>query len=66
MNRCNLDIGFQDAEGEMAADSLDAAMGGKGSVVIIAGQAGNGTTIGRVGAIGRKLTLSSVSDRLDT
>lgn len=36
-------------EGEMAADSLNAAMGGKGSVVIIAGQAGNGTTIGRVG-----------------
>lgn len=36
-------------EGEMAADSLNAAMGGKGSVIIIAGQAGNGTTIGRVG-----------------
>jgi ABC-type sugar transport system substrate-binding protein len=36
-------------EGQMAADSLNAAMGGKGSVVIIAGQAGNGTTIGRVG-----------------
>jgi ribose transport system substrate-binding protein len=35
-------------EGEMAADSLNAAMGGKGSVIIIAGQAGNGTTIGRV------------------
>lgn len=35
-------------EGEMAADSLNAAMGGKGAVVVIAGQAGNGTTIGRV------------------
>ncbi|MDG4648684.1 sugar ABC transporter substrate-binding protein [Roseibacterium sp. SDUM158017] len=35
-------------EGEMAADSLNEAMGGAGSIVIIAGQAGNGTTIGRV------------------
>lgn len=36
-------------EGRMAADSLNQAMGGTGTVVIIAGQAGNGTTIGRVG-----------------
>lgn len=36
-------------QGGMAADSLQAAMGGKGSVIVIAGQAGNGTTIGRVG-----------------
>lgn len=36
-------------QGGMAADSLQAAMGGKGNVIVIAGQAGNGTTIGRVG-----------------
>lgn len=36
-------------QGGMAADSLQAAMDGKGSVIVIAGQAGNGTTIGRVG-----------------
>ncbi|MCU0906522.1 MAG: sugar ABC transporter substrate-binding protein [Rhodobacteraceae bacterium] len=36
-------------QGGMAADSLQAAMGGTGNVIIIAGQAGNGTTIGRVG-----------------
>jgi ribose transport system substrate-binding protein len=36
------------SEGEMAADALTKAMGGKGAIVIIAGQAGNGTTIGRV------------------
>lgn len=42
-------------EGEMAADSLHAAMGGAGSIVIIAGQAGNGTTIGRVGGLEDRL-----------
>jgi ribose transport system substrate-binding protein len=36
------------SEGQMAADALNKAMNGKGSIVIIAGQAGNGTTIGRV------------------
>lgn len=36
-------------QGGMAADSLHAAMDGQGSVIVIAGQAGNGTTIGRVG-----------------
>lgn len=36
-------------QGGMAADSLQAALGGKGNVIVIAGQAGNGTTIGRVG-----------------
>lgn len=36
-------------QGGMAADSLQEAMGGKGNVIVIAGQAGNGTTIGRVG-----------------
>jgi ABC-type sugar transport system substrate-binding protein len=36
-------------QGGMAADSLRAALGGKGNVIVIAGQAGNGTTIGRVG-----------------
>lgn len=34
-------------EGELAADALNEALGGEGNVVIIAGQAGNGTTIGR-------------------
>lgn len=36
-------------QGGMAADSLHAAMNGEGTVIVIAGQAGNGTTIGRVG-----------------
>ena len=34
-------------EGELSADAMIAALGGKGKVVIIAGQAGNGTTTGR-------------------
>ncbi|MAT18531.1 MAG: ribose ABC transporter substrate-binding protein [Leifsonia sp.] len=34
-------------EGVLAADALNEALGGSGDVVIIAGQAGNGTTIGR-------------------
>lgn len=34
-------------QGGMAAEALNEAMGGEGGVVIIAGQAGNGTTIGR-------------------
>lgn len=51
-------------EGQMAADALHTAMKGEGSVVVIAGQAGNGTTIGRVGGfvdqlakIGSKITV---------
>jgi len=36
-------------QGGMAAQALNEAMGGTGGVVIIAGQAGNGTTIGRTG-----------------
>lgn len=36
-------------QGGMAAEALNEAMGGSGGVVIIAGQAGNGTTIGRTG-----------------
>lgn len=34
-------------EGVLSADAMDEALGGKGGVVIIAGQAGNGTSIGR-------------------
>jgi ribose transport system substrate-binding protein len=54
-------------EGEMAADSLNAAMGGKGSVIIIAGQAGNGTTIGRVdGFVDQLAKIGSEIVVLDT
>lgn len=34
-------------EGVLSAEALDEVLGGEGNVVIIAGQAGNGTTIGR-------------------
>ena len=34
-------------QGQLAADALNGKLGGEGNVVIIAGQAGNGTTIGR-------------------
>ncbi|MEH6727697.1 MAG: sugar ABC transporter substrate-binding protein, partial [Hyphomicrobiales bacterium] len=54
-------------EGEMAADALSTAMDGKGSVVIIAGQAGNGTTIGRVGGfVDRLKEINSDIEVLDT
>ncbi|SLN18029.1 sugar ABC transporter substrate-binding protein [Roseisalinus antarcticus] len=54
-------------EGEMAADSLNDAMGGAGSIVIIAGQAGNGTTIGRVGGfVDRLAEIGSGIEVLDT
>ena len=54
-------------EGEMAADALSTAMDGKGSVVIIAGQAGNGTTIGRVGGFLDRLNeINSDIEVLDT
>lgn len=54
-------------EGEMAADSLNDALGGEGSVVVIAGQAGNGTTIGRVGGfVDRLAEIGSKIEVLDT
>ena len=34
-------------EGELSADAINEALNGEGNVVIVAGQAGNGTTIGR-------------------
>lgn len=55
------------SEGEMAAEAMNKAMGGKGSIVIIAGQAGNGTTIGRVKGFEDKLkALNSGIKVLDT
>lgn len=54
-------------EGEMAADALDTALGGEGSIVVIAGQAGNGTTIGRVdGFMDRLEEIGSNIEVLDT
>ena len=54
-------------EGEMAADALNEAMGGEGSVVVIAGQAGNGTTLGRVGGFMDRLKeTGSKIEVLDT
>ncbi|AAK89586.2 ribose ABC transporter substrate-binding protein [Agrobacterium tumefaciens] len=55
------------SEGEMAAEALQKALDGKGSIVIIAGQAGNGTTIGRVDGFNAKLkALGSKIEVLDT
>lgn len=54
-------------EGKMAADSLNAALKGEGAVIVIAGQAGNGTTIGRVGGFVDHLKeLGSKIEVLDT
>ncbi|MEO3998847.1 sugar ABC transporter substrate-binding protein [Mesorhizobium sp. CAU 1732] len=54
-------------EGELAADSLNDALGGEGAVVVIAGQAGNGTTIGRVGGfVDRLKEIGSKIEVLDT
>jgi len=54
-------------EGKMAADSLNKALGGEGSIIVIAGQAGNGTTIGRVGGfVDRLKELGSKIEVLDT
>lgn len=54
-------------EGEMAADALSEAMGSKGTVVVIAGQAGNGTTIGRVaGFVDRLKETNAQIEVLDT
>lgn len=55
------------SEGKMAADALNKALDGSGSIVIIAGQAGNGTTIGRVGGFEDRLKeLGSKIEVLDT
>lgn len=43
-------------EGVLSADALNEALGGTGNVVIIAGQAGNGTTIGRTDGFTERLT----------
>ena len=43
-------------EGVLSADALNEALGGEGNVVIIAGQAGNGTTIGRTDGFTERLT----------
>ncbi|MET2829162.1 sugar ABC transporter substrate-binding protein [Mesorhizobium shangrilense] len=54
-------------EGKMAADSLNTALKGEGAVIVIAGQAGNGTTIGRVGGFVDHLKkLGSKIEVLDT
>ncbi|MBL0373598.1 sugar ABC transporter substrate-binding protein [Rhizobium sp. KVB221] len=54
-------------EGKMAADSLSKALNNEGAVVIIAGQAGNGTTIGRVGGFTDRLKeAGSKIEVLDT
>ncbi len=54
-------------EGEMAADSLNEVLKGEGGVVVIAGQAGNGTTLGRVGGFTDRLKeLNSKIEVLDT
>ena len=54
-------------EGKLAADALSKALDNKGSVVIIAGQAGNGTTIGRVNGFNDRLKeLNSEIKVLDT
>lgn len=54
-------------EGILAADSLHDALKGEGGVVIIAGQAGNGTTIGRVGGfVDRLKEVNSNLNVLDT
>ncbi|NDK31843.1 sugar ABC transporter substrate-binding protein [Nesterenkonia haasae] len=42
-------------QGQLAGDVLDEELGSEGNVVIIAGQAGNGTTIGRTDGFNDKL-----------
>jgi len=54
-------------QGLMAADLMNEVLGGEGNVIIIAGQAGNGTTIGRVGGFNDRLAeLGSGIVVLDT
>lgn len=43
-------------EGQMSGEAMNTALGAKGNVVIIAGQAGNATTIGRTDGFKNKLT----------
>lgn len=45
-------------QGKISAEQLEKAMGGEGSVVIIAGQAGNGTTIARTDGFTEQLKAS--------
>lgn len=42
-------------EGVLSADAMEEALGGSGNVVIIAGQAGNGTSIGRTDGFTERL-----------
>ncbi len=54
-------------QGGMAAEALNTAMNGTGGVVIIAGQAGNGTTIGRTRGFTDALAdMGSAIEVLDT
>jgi ABC-type sugar transport system substrate-binding protein len=54
-------------EGELSAEAVEEALGGEGNVVILAGQAGNGTTIGRTDGFNAKLKeLGSKIKVLDT
>ncbi|CAG7616590.1 sugar ABC transporter substrate-binding protein [Leucobacter soli] len=46
-------------QGKISFEQLDAAMGGEGGVVILAGQAGNGTEIARTGGFMDALEASS-------
>jgi ribose transport system substrate-binding protein len=50
-------------EGGLAAESLNKALDGKGAIVVIAGQAGNGTTIGRVE--GFKKRLAEIGSKIE-
>lgn len=43
------------SEGEMAAEALNEELGGEGKVIVIAGQAGNATSTGRVDGFNDKL-----------
>lgn len=54
-------------QGQLAGEVMDEELGGEGNVVIIAGQAGNGTTIGRTNGFNDKLEeLSSGIEVLQT
>jgi len=54
-------------EGQMSGEAMNTALGGKGNVVIIAGQAGNATTIGRTdGFTGKLKDLGSAIKVLQT
>ena len=54
-------------EGVLAADAMNEELGGEGNVVIIAGQAGNGTTTGRTDGFTEQLDeLGSDIEVLDT